>query len=419
MPGPLSVGVTYLPAETGVHLWHELRPERVARDLVRIRAQGFSEVRLHLGWDSFMPTDRRVDRARLRDLEAVLEAARRVGLGVVPVLFAQSHGDCLLLPGYAVDRRRPRPGVRCVSGGSVVEGGPRDLYADPLMLEVSERWLTGLLDAFANHPAVLAWDLGHDPATTLRPRRTAHLAAWTELCAGIVRRRGDPVRLTLGAGDVLEARGVRLAAVAPHLDGLGLVIPPRRLPAVGGDASDPDAVAMTLALALRLAAGESGGDRVPPLHVVTGLAADPAGAAARLPATPLRPDGRLATAWELSPLAPPEAVAATGAVLERLHDLGAAGLCASAWTVLGPRALEAPPCDRAPSLSRHGLAEPDGTLHPHGEVWSALASREPAVLAAAPWPARLDIAGYYAGLPASARDLCSDWAGRRTEPVNP
>ncbi len=48
-----------------------------------------------------------------------------------------------------------------------------------------------------------------------------------------------------------------------------------------------------------------------------------------------------------------------------------------------------------------------------GEVWEALALREPAVAAADPWPDRLDVEGYYAALPDSARDLYSQWRRER------
>ena len=61
-----------------------------------------------------------------------------------------------MLPAYAVDRRAPRPGVRCVTEARVVEGGPRDIYTDPLLLEVQVRWLDAMLAAFASHPAVAA-----------------------------------------------------------------------------------------------------------------------------------------------------------------------------------------------------------------------------------------------------------------------
>jgi hypothetical protein len=71
--------------------------------------------------------------------------------------------------------------------------------------------------------------------------------------------------------------------------------------------------------------------------------------------------------------------------------------------------LAAPPCDRLPSLAFHGLASTAGDLRPHGEVWAALAEKEPESMGAAPWPEQLDVEGYYRELPDSARDLIGSW----------
>ncbi len=259
-PDHLLCGVTYLPAEVGPYLWHEFDVERTRRDLSRISAAGFRVVRVHLPWDVFVPTPRQVDRYRLRDLELFLGIAVENALQVVPVLFAQSFGDCVMLPRYAVSRSSANPRVRVISGGIIEPGGPRDVWDDPLMLEVESLWLDETLRAFANHPAILAWDLGHDPATTCRPVRTAHMEAWARLMGERVRATQDPCWLTLGAGDVLTARGVRLAAVAPHIDALGMVVHPQRLPvALASEPLDVARVLFVARLAQRLAAPEPDG----------------------------------------------------------------------------------------------------------------------------------------------------------------
>ncbi|HEX4578675.1 MAG TPA: hypothetical protein VH498_01610, partial [Candidatus Dormibacteraeota bacterium] len=212
-PDQLEVGVVYLPAAVGPYLWHEFSAEVVTRDLAAIAAHRIPVIRVGLSWDAFMPTDRAPSPRRMRDLETLLAAARELGIGVVPTLFVQSIGDSVMLPAYAIDRRAPRTGVRCITDARVVEGGPRDIYADPLMLEVQVRWLDAMLAAFAHHPAIVAWDLGHDPASTVRPRRIAEMAAWAALLAERVRAQEEECRLTLGQGDVVRGRGVRLAAV--------------------------------------------------------------------------------------------------------------------------------------------------------------------------------------------------------------
>jgi hypothetical protein len=391
-----------MPAEVGPYLWHEFDAERTARDLGRIRAAGFTVVRVPLAWDAFVPSPRQVSRYRLRDLETLLQLAHARSLQVVPVLFAQSWGDCVMLPRYAIARDRPWPGVRVVSDGVVERGGPRDVWADPLMLEVESMWLEESLRAFANHPALLAWDLGHDPATTCRPRRIAHLQRWAEMMGSRVRGAQDPCWLTLGVADVLTARGVRLAAVAPHVDALGMVVHPQRL-VLDGASLDVARVLFVLRIAQRLAAPDDGDtDAQPSFIAMAGVVAEPVSTE---PVAQVQPSPNV-TVHQVEPAAAPDAVRHAGALLERLPDAGAAGALANAWCDLGPRALEAPPYDRHPWLARTGVAQPDGTLKPHGAVWSAFARREHAAGTGAPWPhAQFDVVQWYENLPDASNDL--------------
>ena len=348
-PDHFVTGVTYMPAEVGPWLWHEFSAERTRRDLRRVRAARFGVVRVPLAWDAFVPTPRQVDRHRLRDVETFLGIAAECDLQVVPVLFAQTVGDAVLLPRYAVARGERRRGVRVISDGIVEKGAARDLWDDPLMLEVEVMWLEEMLRAFANHPALLAWDLGNDPATVCRPVRIAHVEAWARLMGGRVRATQDPCWLTLGADDVLTARGMRLGVVAPHLDALGLT----------SAHDDPPWVAFLLRLAQRLAESDT------PLYAVSSIAAG------------------------------------SGDLLERLPEDGAVAALAAQWCDLGER-----PAAELPDLATAGIAEADGELKPHGEVWAGFARRDRAAGRPAPWPAEgLDPVQWYENLPDASNDL--------------
>lgn len=398
-PDHLLCGVTYLPAEVGPWLWHEFDAERTRRDLRRVRSAGFAVLRVPLAWDAFVPTPRQVNRHRLRDLETLLGIAVETDLRVVPVLFAQSFGDCVLLPRYAVARGERRRGVRVITDGIVEPGAPRDVWDDPLMLEVEAMWLEETLRAFANHPALLAWDLGHDPATTCRPVRIAHLAAWAELMGSRVRATQDPCWMTLGAGDVFTARGVRLSAVAPHVDAVGLAVHPQRL-GFAGAPLDPLRVEFAARLAQRLAAPDAGSEP-PPLVVHTGIAAQPVTVWADVPG-----EEAVTPVERIEPAAPQDAVRHTGEVLERLPAGGAVALLATQWSDLGPRPSSSPPYDRRPWLAQTGVATPSGELKPHGEVWSSLARRDVDAGAPSPWPpGGFDVAQWYENLPDASNDL--------------
>jgi hypothetical protein len=391
-PDHIEVGATYWPAAVGPYMWHEFPVDTVRRDLAAIASRRIAVVRVMLSWDAFMPTDRAPNPRRMRDLETLLTTARELGLRVVLTLFAQSIGDCVMLPDYAIDRRVPRRGVRCVTDARVAAGGPRDIYADPLMLEVQVRWLDSMLAAFAGHPAVAAWDLGYDPATTIRPRRIAEMAAWAALLAERVRAGEEECRLTLGQGDVVNGRGVRLAALAEHVDVLGLVLRPQRL-ALPGEPLAPDRAVFVTELAQAL------GGATAPLVVELGIAS---GEVADAPPA----DGTLA---DLVTAPPDEARRHADQMLQRLVGTGVRGLHAGGWSDWGQRLIEAPPADRRPWWSRLGIVDSTGISKPIAEPWDALASREHGVAEPSPYPAVIDVESYYASLPDSLLDLYASW----------
>lgn len=388
--------MTYWPAAVGPFMWHEFPAAAVEHDLAAIASRRVTVVRVLLSWDAFMPTDRAPHPRRMRDLETLLTIARQLGLRVVLTLFAQSIGDCVMLPAYAIDRRAPRRGVRCITDARVVDGGPRDIYADPLMLEVQVRWLTAMLAGFSGHPAVAAWDLGHDPATTIRPRRIAEMAAWAALLAERVQAEDEECRLTLGQGDVVSGRGVRLAAVAKHVDVLGLVVRPQRL-ALPGEPLAPGRAVFIAELA------EALGGATTPLVVELGIASGEVGDAAVS-------GGALA---DRVTAPPDDARRAADQMLQRLIGSGVAGLHAGAWCDWGKRLVDTPPGDRRPWWLRLGIVDSTGVSKPIAEAWEAVASREHAVAGPSPFPADVDVESYYANLPDSLLDLYASWQNDR------
>jgi hypothetical protein len=356
----IEVGVTLWSAEVGPYVWHEFDAARSGAELHAIAASGHRLVRTLLPWDAFMPTPRGVDDRRLRDLETVLEIAARESLRVVPVLFAQSLGGSIMLPAYAIDVSQRRRGARVLTDAVEQPGAPRDQYTDPRMLEAELTWLDAMLAAFAGHGTVAAWDLGHDPASTMRPRRIEDLRRWAALLGGRVHDRGERCLLTLDAADVTTARGVRLSAVAPALDGLGLGV------------TLDDRVVFVAQLAEALAGPET------------------------------------ALLVHLTPPAGQEPIGVAGAV-EGLAACGCAGLYAVAWSDVGPRMETVAPFDRSPELGRRGIVDAAGQASAFGREWTEQAIGERDRSAPAPWPAELDVSSYYANLPDSFADLHAEW----------
>ena len=381
MTAALTVSLDYQPAATGPFLWQAFDTAAVSSDLAAIARAGFREVRVGLAWDSFMPDARGVDPRRMGEFDTLLRVAGAHGMGIVPVLFIQAHGDCVFLPARAVMRDARRRGVRVLSEGMPEPGGPRDVWTDPLMLELADRWARAMAAGFANHPALAAWDLGDDPARVLRPRRIPDLAAWVALAGAPLRQRGDRVQMTLGADDLLRGRGVRLGSLSGLLDRIDIAIRPAQLRRL--QLPEPEALLFIAQLAQALA-GDQGGQ---------------IGLALAMPS----PGGDEEGMDELA------AAATVDQLVERRTEAGVSALRATAWCDLHPRLRERAPYDRHDWRRRCGLLSLDGAEKPALGPWSRLARADLAAPPPNPWPPHLDVEAFYANLPDSVLDLAAAW----------
>jgi hypothetical protein len=368
----------------GPYIWHEYDAARTEGELRAIRAAGHRTVRTHLLWDAFMPTPARVEPARLGNLEHFLGVADALSLQVVPVVFLQTLGACVMLPAYAIDVDARRRGVRAVTDAVTQPGGPRYLYTDQLMLEVCVRWIDELLGAFAGHSAITFWDMGHNPAGGVRPQRISHLGRWASLMSERIHAREQRCMLTLSADDLVTAHAVRPAAVAKLVDRLGVDLSRNALAQVGGEL-DPAAAAFLVQLC------ESLSDSSPLVaHLHAGS------------------DDGTAVADDAPDIDTQTRRFVAGSV-DALVDCGCAGLMAAMWSSPGPRAAEVPPFDREQKLRVAGVVDAAGVSTAFGTAWVEEAQHERECSLPTPLPERVDVDDYYANLPESLHEVRAAW----------
>lgn len=384
---PLSIGVTYASGGVGPYLWHEFDRGMVAADVAAIAARRIPLVRVLLPWDVFLPSSRRPDRRRLGDIEAFLNAAERHRVRVVLVVGPQSLGDCVMLPAWAVDPTGSRRGIRVVTDGRVRSGGPADIWTEPIVADVHHAWMEMLLRTFGGHPAIAAWDLGHDPARAFPPRRSADMCGWVQRSAALIRSCGERSWLTLSASDALRRRGVRMDAISAPVDLVLVDLDPSRIGLGVSGRPHLAGALFVVALAQRLIGDQAS------LGVSLAVSSD------------TDPPG----VSEAEILPAPVAARATEQFLVEAPLRGVAAVVASAWQDLGPRLGDVPPFDRRPALMRRGLLSASGESKPLCKVWEARARAETPVGRPRPLLGSLDLSRYYAELPDSARDLFAAW----------
>ena len=385
MRQPVDIGVTYWSREVGPYVWHEYDAARTEAELRAIQSSGHRTVRTHLLWDAFMPTPSRVEPARQRNFEHFLSVAAELSLQVIPVLCVQTLGGCVMLPTYAIDVATRRRGVRAVTDAVTQPGGPRYIYTDQLMLEVCSRWIDEMLGAFAGHPAIAMWDIGHDPAAGVRPQRIEHLRTWTAMMSERIHARDQRCMLTLSADDLVVARAVRPALIAGVVDVIGIDLSGNALAQVGGVL---DAAAATFLMQLAESLTDSA-PLVAHLHPSEQTAAHD------------DVDAELDDGAETRRF--------VAAAVDALVDCGCTGLMAAMWSNPGPRAAEVPPFDRHHRLRDAGVVNASGAETAFGSAWLEEARRERERSAPNPWPAHIDVEDYYANLPESLHELRAAW----------
>lgn len=335
-----------------------------------------------------MPTPARVEPSRLRDFDRFLAAASDLSLQVIPVMFMQTLGRCVMLPTYAIDVDARRSGIRPIVDAVAQPGGARYLYTDPLMLETSVRWIDAMLAEFCGHPAIAMWDIGHDPAAGVRPHRIDDLRTWVALITGRIHEREQRCMASLSANDLVTARAVRPALVGELVDALGIDLAGAALAQVGG-VTDPASAAFLLQLAQSLS-----GDV--PLFVHLG-----AHRQERESTDGDDSDDRVDTDAASRRFG--------DASVDALVNLGAAGVMAAMWSNPGPRAVTTPPYDKNDDMCSLGVIDAAGAATAFGSAWLEQTRRERERANPSPWPQHLDINDYFANLPESLHELRAAW----------
>jgi hypothetical protein len=197
--GVVPVGVHFVPPSGPDWPWRA-GVEVFERAFAQMAGLGLDSVRIDVLWSAVEPEPGRYDEAHLRALDEVLEAARRHGLRLHPVLFIGGEvGDAVWDPAWR-DGRHPHADAEL-----------RRLQAEHAGM-LARRW--------AHDPAVLAWDLTDEPPSWLFKDTDDDAArAWTAEIAGAIRDAGAIQPVTIGtASQEIDQGAFRADVVAAELD---------------------------------------------------------------------------------------------------------------------------------------------------------------------------------------------------------
>ncbi|MCC3376032.1 beta-mannanase [Cohnella sp. REN36] len=192
------IGCNYWASHAGTAMWSDWRPDVVERDLKLLADEGLEVLRVFPLWPDFQPISTvyeghghaagvRFGERRLPDDELGRAGVSREAMDKFRQFadLAGQRGLKLivgLVTGWMSGRLFVPPAL---------EG--RNVLTDPLAIQWQVRFVRGFVRAMADHPAIVAWDLGNE-CNAMAPVSTAKEAyVWTAALSGAV-KSADPGR---------------------------------------------------------------------------------------------------------------------------------------------------------------------------------------------------------------------------------
>ncbi len=405
-------------------MWRRFDPGEIREDFARIAALGLDGVRFFLRWDEFQPEPARVDGTMLERLDALLAHAADAGLRTIPTLFFGHLGGTNWLPPWALDRSRPRGPFRTMAGDAPTAYGIANMYAGEL-LEAQLVLARALGERCRAHPAIRAWDLGHEFSNVCEPSHAkvssgehskapaaeSEVAAWSARLAGALRETSSlPVTAGTHWADLTQDRDIRLGSLCARfafasMSGYGV------RGAFARNRLDPEALPFLASLAASFSFK-------PVLVNAFGNPTCPPGkfsAFDRFPELGEPPNPTISagdTAFATYPCRTEEENAAyCSAALERLHADGRLGAYWWCWADYPDELRDEPPFDLAPHERTFGIVRSDGSEKPVAAALSAFA-RERRNVVRANDPPTIAANYYYRTLPASTKTLYDAYVRR-------
>jgi len=369
-----STGVDYWPQRTSLAMWRRFDAGEIAEDFARIAALGIDAVRVFALWDDFQPQPDAAAPEMLDHLAALANAAHDAGVQVVPVLFCGELARNIRLPPWARSAR----GVRDLFTGSLLE-------AQLVLARAAGARLR-------EHPALRAWDIGHEFTRLWQPSRTrartgdhtpqllseSTVAEWSRRLTDTL-KSASSIGTTAGvfAADLTEDHGVRLGSLCAPFAFASI------------QARGPD---------LTFARNRLDPEAVPFLAMLTAAFTHQAVAVTAFGHVTCRPD---TFSTDHPCLSEDENARFCTAVLERLHADGRLG---ASWWCWADAAHDDVAFALAPHEGAYGLIRADGSEKPVAAAIAAFARRGLQVVAAADMPV-ISADYYYRTLPSSTATL--------------
>jgi endo-1,4-beta-mannosidase len=221
---PFLLGVNYWPRKKAMFWWRRFDAGEVRAEFAEIASWRLDLVRIFLMWEDFQPGPFEMSAQALSDLGTALDSARDNGLRVIVTFFVGQMSGINWAPSWALDGAAKPDATPTWSGGQPVDRAPAGIYQEPRLLRAQVYGLRAVLDIYAGHPAVYAWNITNENDNFLTPPSRDAAWLWNLLLCDEARRRDPthPVTAGLHLADGDRYRDFRPADLAQGNDYLSI-----------------------------------------------------------------------------------------------------------------------------------------------------------------------------------------------------
>jgi endo-1,4-beta-mannosidase len=345
-----ELGVNYWPRRSAMYTWREFDPVEIREEMAQIAGIGFDVVRIFALAQDFIPLALTVDATMIARLVEVVQIAADAGLSVVPTLVVINMSGLIWWPNWMLDTR----------------GKPRDLFADPAILQSQVVFAESCANALAGSGAIRAFDLANEIDDAQQPSSREVATRWAAALTGAIRAAapGIPVRIGAHLPSLTTNNNMRIDDLASVVDEDVM----HAYPLYSNQARsflDPELVPFSCALTAALS-----GRGKPAIMQEFGLCTTPRGT----PAHTIT-DDFLGTPTPQYLATEEEQAAYYGEVLDGLMKTGAGGAYAWCYADYDPRLYDRAPFATAVRERSFGLVRSDGTEKPAAEVFRRFRKR--------------------------------------------
>jgi hypothetical protein len=402
-------------------MWRRFDAGEIREDFARIAGLSLDTVRFFLRWDDFQPQADTLDLVMLDRLETLIALASEARLRTMPTLFTGHMSGVNWLPSWALDRNR-HSRLRTIAGNSETPFAIHNMYAGPV-LDAQMILARAVGERFREHPAVVAFDIGHGFSNVCEPPHAKiatgghgtqpaaerDVAEWSRRLSNELKRTSSlPVTAGTFSGDITQDRDIRLGSLcAPFafasMQGSNVHN------AFARSRRDPEAIPFLAMIAASFS-------YKPVMITGFGNPTCPSGkfsinenfAMLEHASEGISPDDPVFAAYPC--LTEDENAAYCTSVLERLHADGRLGAYWWCWADYAGDLHDVPPFDRAPHERTFGMVRADGSEKPVAAALAAFAREQRDVVRANDMP-MISSEYYYRTLPTSTQTLYESFLG--------